>query len=120
MPDVAYVGPTEADARSRYGDLSVGCSRADYGLTVRNAVTPNEGFVKLIYLLDGGRILACHLLGEDANTMVHYGSSIVNAEQTVFDVVKEVMAGVTYNECYRFAALDGMLKVAEHMQKPRI
>ena len=28
MPDVAYVGPTEAEARARYGAGAVGCSRA--------------------------------------------------------------------------------------------
>jgi pyruvate/2-oxoglutarate dehydrogenase complex dihydrolipoamide dehydrogenase (E3) component len=117
MPDVAYVGPTEAEARARYGAGAVGCSRAEYDLTVRNAVTPRAGFVKLVFLLDGGRVLACHLLGEDANEMVHYGALVVNEQHTVFDVVKEVMAGVTYQECYRFAALEACMQVSTHVAR---
>jgi len=114
MPDVAYVGLTEEEAKQRYGEGLVATSTAPYSVTVRYAIKPQEGFVKLVFLLDGGRVLGCHLFGEDANEMVHYGASVVNSGQTVYAVMKEVMAGVTYQEAYRFAATQACFQVAAH------
>ena len=46
---------------------------------------------------------------------VHYGAVLVNCHHTVFDVVKEVMAGVTYQEAYRTAGLDASKRVSQFM-----
>jgi len=71
-PDVAYVGLSEAKAVERYGSEAVGTSRADYSSTIKYCVNPRPGFVKLVYLLDGGRILGAHLFGEDTTEMVRF------------------------------------------------
>ena len=105
-PDVAYVGLSESDAVKRYGASAVGTSRADYSSTIkyvtgianqpsyrlsmltsaqinlkvlnRYCVTPRPGFVKLVYLLDGGRIVGAHLFGEDTTEMVCARSSLTS------------------------------------------
>lgn len=46
---------------------------------------------------------------------VHYGAVLVNCHHTVFDVVKEVMAGVTYQEAYRTAGLDASKRVSQYL-----
>ncbi len=42
---------------------------------------------------------------------------LVNCRHTVFDVVKEVMAGVTYQEAYRSAGLDASKRVSAYLAK---
>jgi len=116
-PDVAYVGPTEKAARLRYGAEAVGCIQMGYDTTVRYAVTPKDGFLKIIFLLDGGRVLSCHMMGDDSNEMIHYGAAMVNGQHTVFDVVREITAGVTYQEVYRIAAMEAVMQVQQHMQR---
>lgn len=115
-PDVAYIGPTEEEARQRYGDAAIGVATATFDCCVKYAVTPREGFLKLVFLLDGGQILACHLLGDDANEFVHYGAAMVNGKHTVTDIVRQVMAGVTYNQVYRAAAIDAVNQVQDYME----
>jgi len=73
--------------------------------------------VKLVYLIDGGTIVGAHMFGEDASEMVHYGALLVNCQHTVFEVVKEVMAGVTYQQAYRTAGLMASKRVTEHAHK---
>ena len=51
------------------------------------------------------------------NPQVHYGAMLVNCRHTVFDVVKEVMAGVTYQEAYRSAGLDASKRVSAYLAK---
>jgi len=114
-PDVAMIGPTEKAAKERYGEAAVGTVISRYDCTIRHAITPKDGFLKMIFLLDGGRILGCHLYGDDANEMVHYGSSVVNGHHTVFDVIRQVMAGVTYQEVYRIAAIEACIQVHDYM-----
>lgn len=116
-PDVAYVGLTENEAVQRYGSPNVGTSRAEYSSTVKYCIEPREGFVKLVYLLDGGQIVGAHLFGTDASEMIHYGAVLVNCHHTVFDVVKEVMAGVTYQEAYRTAGLAASKQASAHLAK---
>jgi pyruvate/2-oxoglutarate dehydrogenase complex dihydrolipoamide dehydrogenase (E3) component len=86
-------------------------------MTVKACVEPKVGFIKFVYLLDGGQIVGTHLFGEDASEMVHYGAVLVNSRHTVFDVVKEVMAGVTYQEAYRTAGLVASKRASAHLAK---
>lgn len=119
-PDVAMVGPTERQAKDRYGEAAIGVVIAKYDCTIRHAITPKDGFLKVVFLKDGGRVLGCHLYGDDANEMVHYGSSVVNSQHTVFDMIRQVMAGVTYQEVYRLAAIEGCVQVHDYMLSQKI
>ena len=117
-PDVAYVGLTEPEARQRFAAPGmVGSAVGRYAETTKYAVDPHEGFVKLLFLRDGGRILGVYIYGHDANEIIHFGASLVNTDGTVFSVVKEVLAGVTFMEAYRFAALRGCVVVAAHARR---
>merc|ERR1712032_1221517 len=118
-PDVAYVGITGEEARQRYGESGVGVAKATFDCCVKYAVTPQEGFIKLVFLLDGGQVLGCHILGDDANEFVHYGAAMVNGKHSVRDIVRQVMAGVTYNQVYRAAAIDACEQVQDYMEETR-
>merc|ERR1712176_1574039 len=115
-PDVAFIGPTEEEARQRFGDAAVGVATATFDRCVKYAVTPKEGFLKLVFLLDGGQVLACHLVGDEANELVHHGAAMVNGKHTVTDIVRQVMAGVTYNQVYRAAGIDAVNQVSDYME----
>lgn len=118
-PDVAFIGPTEEEARKRFGDEAVGVATATFDCCVKYAVSPKEGFLKLVFLLDGGQVLGCHIVGDDSNEFVHYGAAMVNGKHSVKDIVRQVMAGVTYNQVYRAAAMDAVVQVHDYMEATR-
>jgi pyruvate/2-oxoglutarate dehydrogenase complex dihydrolipoamide dehydrogenase (E3) component len=64
-PDVAYVGLTEPEAKARYSAHEmVGSALGHYSETTKYAVDPHEGFIKLLFLRDGGRCgVRCALFG---------------------------------------------------------
>jgi len=97
--------------------MRIGVAQCDYSSTVKYAVKPVRGFVKLVFMLDGGRVLGVHQMGAEASEMIHYGAMLVNQQQSLFDVVKEVMAGVTFQEAYKIAARGGCLDVSGYVKK---
>jgi pyruvate/2-oxoglutarate dehydrogenase complex dihydrolipoamide dehydrogenase (E3) component len=63
--------------------------------------------------------LGCHIVGDDSNEFVHYGAAMVNGKHSVKDIVRQVMAGVTYNQVYRAAAIDAVTQVHDYMEATR-
>jgi pyruvate/2-oxoglutarate dehydrogenase complex dihydrolipoamide dehydrogenase (E3) component len=78
-PELARVGITEAEAREKYGDSAVKVYRYEYKSHDRAVIEgATVGSVKLV--CDGkGKILGAHILGSDADNLIHeYALAMAN------------------------------------------
>ena len=81
-PQAAMVGKTEEDCKAEGIDFTVLKSfyRAN-GKAVSMGCT--DGFCKVIAEKSTGRIIGCHILGEEAPDLVHEAMVLINAEVTL-------------------------------------
>lgn len=106
IPEIAFVGLSEAEAKKRHGDHQIVCGKACFSESIRGSLVdlPSCWFVKLVCLRRDGRILGVHLYGEQSSELVHYGADLVNELTTVFTLQYRVFPAVTLHEVYRVAA----------------
>ena len=106
IPEIAFVGLSEAEAKKRHGEDEIVCGKACFSESIRGSLVdlPACWFVKLVCLRRDGRILGVHLYGEQASELVHYGADLVNEPATVFSLQYRVFPAVTLHEVYRVAA----------------
>lgn len=109
MPELAWVGMSEEHAK--VGGINYAVARAEYQNTVRGCVRCNEGFLKLIFDRDSGKILGIHVFGELACDLINYGATSVNQEDTVFDMLHFVFPASTYHTLYHSAASEARLRL---------
>jgi NAD(P) transhydrogenase len=112
LPEIAWVGMTEAKANLT-GD-PIGTATVGYKESLRGCITNDFGFLKLVYNRETGRVLGCHIFGQDACDLIAYGSDCVNAGYTIFDILKFVFPAVTHHQLYQLAAMSAkknMLKI---------
>lgn len=106
IPELAFVGLTEAVARERHGeDVLVG--RADFADVARARINDAErGFLKLVVDPAGERLLGVHVVGEGAVELVHLGQVARVGGMPVDVFVDQIFNFPTFAEAYRRAALD--------------
>jgi len=68
-PQIAGVGPTEQELKAKNEDYMVGKYKYS-GTGMGAAMAEEEGFVKFIADYEG-KILACHIIGPEASTLLH-------------------------------------------------
>lgn len=104
IPELSFVGLTEAAARERHGHVLVG--RARLSEVARGQINGvREGLVKLVVAPDGKQILGVHAMGEGTIELVHLGQMAMSAGLSVDTFVDQVFNFPTYAEAYRVAAL---------------
>jgi len=108
IPEIAWAGITEEDAVKE--GLPYGTAIVDYHQTVRGCVTQEEGFLKLVYDKENGKVLGVHIFGETSTDLVNYGAEVVNDGETIFEVLQFVFPAVTYHELYHLAAHQAKIK----------
>ncbi len=105
QPQVAWIGWTEEEARSEYGDqLRVG--RFPFtasGKAVASAHT--AGFVKLLSESEGGEILGAHIVGQGATELIAEIGLAMTLEATTAEVAATCHAHPTLSEALLEAAL---------------
>merc|ERR1719421_1057800 len=80
-------------------------------MALRGCVTGQLGFLKLIYNRNDGKVLGVHIAGENACDLVNYGAEVVNAADTIFDMLQFVFPAVTYHELYHLAATQAKIQM---------
>lgn len=108
IPEMAWAGITEEDALK--GNLHYGIAMVDYHQTIRGCVTQEEGFLKLVYDAENGKVLGVHIFGENSTDLVNYGAEVVNDGETIFEMLQFVFPAVTYHELYHLAAHQAKIK----------
>jgi len=103
---VGYAGLTEEQAHDEYGTDRVGTTIVRYEDCVKACVEPrpSDEYLKLIFHLDSGVILGCHIFGKDAAEMINHPASFINRDQTIWDALHSVPPAVTFGEIFIKAA----------------
>ena len=109
-PEVASIGLTEAQAKEKGLEFTVG--RFPFSANGRaRATNETEGFVKLVAGKKYGEILGAHIVGGHASEMIHELTVARQNEYTVAEVDLAIHAHPTLSEAIAEAALDVMGRV---------
>ncbi|HJS47057.1 MAG TPA: dihydrolipoyl dehydrogenase [Gemmatimonadales bacterium] len=109
-PEVASIGLTEAQAKEKGLEFTVG--RFPFSANGRaRATNETEGFVKLVAGKKYGEILGAHIVGGHASEMIHELAVARQNEYTVAEVDLAIHAHPTLSEAIAEAALDVMGRV---------
>lgn len=80
-PEAAEVGLTERAARERYDSVQV--TRYDYAVDARAQITQQtDGYIKLVWDGNGGRLLGAQILGIDAAQLIATLALAIHSGQT--------------------------------------
>ncbi|WP_191060011.1 Si-specific NAD(P)(+) transhydrogenase [Geminicoccus harenae] len=105
VPEISTIGLTEAEVRQQ--GIPYECGIARFRETSRGQIMGlNAGMMKLIFALDGGRLLGCHIVGEGATELVHIGQAVINLNGTLDYFIQNTFNYPTLAEAYKVAALD--------------
>jgi NAD(P) transhydrogenase len=114
IPEIGYYGFTKEAAAKKGIDAEEGM--AEYSQCLRGRVFAPQGFLKLVFDRNDGRIVGVHIFGTDACELIHFGMELVNSKRSIFDVMSMLFVAVTFHELFKFAALDGNSKLQFGMQ----
>jgi NAD(P) transhydrogenase len=110
MPEVSGAGLTEEQCRERRLDYEVG--RADLGLTPRGAIAGRNGLLKLIFLKADRKLIGVHCIGDIASEIVGIGQMVIRCGGTVNTIANMSLNTPTYSYAYKYAAFDGLRRLA--------
>src|SRR5262249_50508138 len=105
IPELSYVGRTEAELTAAAVPYEVGISR--YRELARgNILGDTYGMLKLLVSPVDHSIFGVHVLGTGATELVHIGQMAIALGGTIDDLVDSVFNYPTLAESYKVAALD--------------
>jgi len=105
IPEISYVGQTEAELTDKSIPYEVGVSR--YRELARGQIAGDSyGMLKLLVSLEDRKLLGVHLFGTGATEGVHIGQAVMGCGGTVDYLVDAVFNYPTLAEAYKVAALD--------------
>lgn len=110
IPEVAMVGRTEEAARADGLDHEVG--RAWLADNARCRIAGTSGLLKLVFERGDRRLLGVHILGDEAGELVHHGQAIMHAGGSIDQFIHTTFNVPTRSEAYKYAAYDGLQRLA--------
>ncbi len=110
IPEISYVGRTEAQLTDEAVPYEVGLSR--YRELARGQIVGDSyGMLKLIVHAKDRSLLGVHVFGTGATDLVHIGQAVMGCGGTVDYLVDTVFNYPTLSEAYKVAALDATNKL---------
>jgi len=109
IPEFAWVGMTEAEAEAaglRFGTVTI-----QFQQTMRGVISSQQGFLKLLYQEEGGKVIGVHIFGEGSSEHISFGADLVQDETSVYDLQQFVFPACTYHELYHRAAAEATLRM---------
>lgn len=105
VPEVAWVGLTEEEARAQNYDVMTG-KFPFRPLGRALAINEQEGMVKVVAERKYGELLGVHIVGPHATEMIHEGVMAIKLESTIEELMTAIHAHPTLSEAIGEAALD--------------
>ncbi|TWP46446.1 Si-specific NAD(P)(+) transhydrogenase [Lentzea tibetensis] len=110
IPEISYVGATEAELTSSAVPYEVGIAR--YRELARGQIVGDAyGMLKLLVSTVDRKLLGVHVFGTGATDLVHIGQAVMGCGGTVDYLVDTVFNYPTLSEAYKVAALDATNKI---------
>jgi NAD(P) transhydrogenase len=110
IPEISYVGKSEAELTDASIPYEVGISR--YRELARGQILGDSyGMLKLLVSLEDRCPLGVHVFGTNATEIVHIGQTVMGNGGTVDYLVDAVFNYPTLAEAYKVAALDAVNKM---------
>ena len=105
IPEVSYVGATEAELTRDAVPYEFGVSR--YRELARGQIAgDSHGMLKLLVSTEDRKLLGVHIFGSNATELIHIGQAVMGCGGTVDYLVDAVFNYPTFSEAYKTAALD--------------
>lgn len=112
IPEISYIGPTEAELTARGVPYEVGV--AQYREIARSQIIGDSaGRLKLLFHRETGKLLGVHIIGPGAAELIHIGQAVLSFGGSIDYFVDSVFNYPTLAECYKVAALAGMNRMAQ-------
>jgi NAD(P) transhydrogenase len=110
IPEISYVGRTEAELTGAGIPYEVGIAR--YRELARGHILgETHGTLKLLVALEDRKLLGVHIFGTGATELVHIGQAVMGLGGTIDSLVDMVFNYPTLAEAYKVAALDALNKL---------
>jgi len=116
MPEASGAGLTEEQCRDAGLDYEVG--RADLARTPRGAIAGRGGLLKLIFLSGDRKLVGVHCIGDIASEIIGIGQMAIRCGATVNTIMNMSMSTPTYSYAYKYAAFDGLRRLASGKRTP--
>jgi NAD(P) transhydrogenase len=111
IPEAAAVGLTEQQAQAEGIDYELGMASFDH--CSRALISGDtDGFVKLVFRRDDRRLLGVHVLGDSATELIHHGQVVLSFGGTIDYFIQAVYNVPTLSETYKYAAYNGLQRLA--------
>ena len=110
IPEISMIGPTEEELTKDSVPYETGLARFRE-LSRTHISGGNNGVLKLLFHREDRRLLAVHILGENATELVHIGQAVIDHNGTVDYFRDAVFNYPTLAEAYKIAALNGLNKL---------
>ncbi|HEY2798257.1 MAG TPA: Si-specific NAD(P)(+) transhydrogenase [Thermoanaerobaculia bacterium] len=111
IPEISSIGPSEQELREKGVPYEIG--RARFENNARGQVTgDHDGMIKLLFDPQSKRLIAAHILGEDATELVHIPMFVMASGGTIDAFIDAVFNFPTLSEGFKYAAYDGLQRLA--------
>jgi NAD(P) transhydrogenase len=111
IPEISMVGATEEELREKGVAYEAGRSR--YENNARGQILGDpDGFLKLLFDPKSKLLLGAHLLGTGATELVHIPEMVMAKGGSLDDFIDAVFNFPTLSECFKYAAYDGLQRLA--------
>ncbi len=116
IPEISMAGATEDQLQRTGVDFEVG--RARHENNARGQITgERDGLLKLLFEVPSKKLLGVHIIGEAATELIHIGQMVMIAGGTIDVFIDSVFNFPTLSELYKYAAYDGLGRLAHRSQK---
>jgi len=111
IPEISSIGASEQELKEKGIPYEVG--RARFENNARGQITGDtDGFIKLLFDPKTRRLLAAHILGEDATELIHIPMFVMSTGGGIDAFIDAVFNFPTFAESFKYAAYDGLQRLA--------
>ena len=110
IPEISTIGPSEQELQAKNVPYEVG--RARFENNARGQITGDtDGVVKLLFDPTTKKLLAAHVMGDDATELIHVPMFVMAAGGTIDAFIDAVFNFPTLSESFKYAAYDGLQRL---------
>jgi NAD(P) transhydrogenase len=111
IPEISSLGPSEQELKQKGIDYEIG--RARFENNARGQITGDtDGLIKILFDPKTRKLLAAHVLGDQATELVHIPMFVLAHGGTIDAFIDAVFNFPTLSESFKYAAYDGLQRLA--------